>query len=184
MDFKLVLEKLLTAFREQDIRYALMGGLALGAWGVPRGTVDIDFLVRHADMEKISGIMRQLGYECRYSTENVTQYVSPVAIFGEVDFLHAFRTPSLNMLQRAVERPFFNGTVPVSVVQVEDLIGLKVQAMANDASRRETDLSDIEALIAANPGKLDWSLIHEYFSLFEKEELFWTLKKKYGTDKQ
>jgi len=31
MDFRLVLERILTAFREQNIHYALMGGFALGA---------------------------------------------------------------------------------------------------------------------------------------------------------
>lgn len=56
MDFKLVLEKLLSAFNEQNIRYALMGRFALGAWGVPRGTVDIDFLVHREDMEKVDAI--------------------------------------------------------------------------------------------------------------------------------
>jgi hypothetical protein len=30
MDFKLVLEKLLTAFKEHNIRYALMGGFDFG----------------------------------------------------------------------------------------------------------------------------------------------------------
>jgi len=41
MDFKFIIEKLLTVFKEQDIQYALIGGLALGLWGVPRATVDI-----------------------------------------------------------------------------------------------------------------------------------------------
>jgi len=42
MDFRLVLSKLLTAFEKESIRYALMGGFALGAWGVPRTTVDYE----------------------------------------------------------------------------------------------------------------------------------------------
>ncbi len=75
MDFKLVLEKLLTAFKEQDIRYAPMGVMSLGAWGVPRGTVDIDFLVHRDDMDKADSIMKPLGYECRHKTENVSQYL-------------------------------------------------------------------------------------------------------------
>ncbi|MBI5639740.1 MAG: hypothetical protein HZA17_04875 [Nitrospirae bacterium] len=48
-------------------------GMALGAWGVPRGTVAIDFLAQRDDMEKVDTIMRGLGYECRYRTENVSQ---------------------------------------------------------------------------------------------------------------
>ncbi len=45
MNFKLVLEKLLTAFEKHEVRYALIGGFALGAWGAPRGTVDIESLM-------------------------------------------------------------------------------------------------------------------------------------------
>lgn len=41
--------------------------------------------------------MKENGYECKYKTENVSQYISPLKIFGEVDFLHAFREISLKM---------------------------------------------------------------------------------------
>src|SRR3989338_7701214 len=84
MHFKLVLEKLLTDFDRHNIRYALMGGFALGAWGVPRSTVDIDFLVNREDMEKVDAIMRGLGYECRHKTENVSQYLSPLRVLNTV----------------------------------------------------------------------------------------------------
>jgi len=142
MNFKLVLEKLLTAFRNQNIRYALIGGFALGAWGVPRGTVDIDFLVHCGDMEKVDTIMGGLGYECRYRTENVSQYVSLLQVFGEVDFLHAFRTLSLRMLDRAEDRKMFRESLSVKVLKIEDLIGFKVQTIANNESRAGTDMAE------------------------------------------
>ena len=91
MDFKSVLSLLLKKFSEENINYALMGGFALGLWGVGKTTVDIDFLVRREDMNGIDSIMHDVGYECKYSSENVSQYVSPLKVFGEVDFLHAFR---------------------------------------------------------------------------------------------
>ena len=34
------------------------------------------------------------------------------------------------------------------VIRIEDLIGLKVQAIANDEARKPVDLADIRALIA------------------------------------
>lgn len=182
MDFRLVLEKLLNSFEEQKIRYALMGGFALGVWGVPRATVDIDFLVHKNDMEKVDRIMKGLGYECRHKTENVTQYISSLKVFGEVDFIHAFRTPSLDMLERVVEKKVFDESASVKVLQLEDLIGYKVQGMANDESRRALDLSDIESLLRLNTVDMDWSLIKEYFDLFGFNELFKELKEKYGKD--
>lgn len=179
MDFRQVLEKLLKAFEEQDITYALMGGMALGAWGVPRGTVDIDFLVKRDDMDRIDSIMKSLDYECRHRTENVSQYLSPLKIFGEVDFLHAFRTHSLSMLQRAEERKVFDGALSVKVLKIEDLIGFKLQGMVNDETREPQDLADIESLLTVNNKVVDWALIKEYFELFGSTELYKSLKEKY-----
>lgn len=179
MDFKLVLERLLTGFQEKDIRYALLGGMALGAWGVPRGTVDIDFLVHFDDMSKADALMQSLGYECRYRTENVSQYMSPLQVFGEVDFLHAFRTPSLSMIQRAEDRKIFDGTVSVKVLKIEDLIGFKVQAMANNQSRIDRDMVDIESLLALHASTVDWTVIEAYFTLFALGSLCMELRRKY-----
>lgn len=182
MDFKLVFERLLTAFEKYDIKYALIGGFALGLFGGGRTTLDLDFLVDRGDMEKVDTIMQGLGYECKYKTENVSQYVSPLKVFGEIDFLYAFRSPSLSMLQRAEEKKIFNETVPIMVLTVEDLIGLKVQAIANDESRKAIDLPDIESLIAMHKKTVNWLLIEEYFTLFGFKELLTELRIKYGSD--
>lgn len=179
MDFRTVLENLLQRFKKSKVRYALMGGFAMGAWGVPRATVDLDFLVHKDDVEKVHRIMTHLGYDCRYKTENVSQYLSPLNIFGEVDFLHAFREVSLRMLQRAEERDILDG-ITVKVLEPEDLIGFKLQAIANDESRRNIHLADIESLIEKFKDRLDWSLIEDYFKLFAFEGLLRELKGKYG----
>ncbi len=179
MDFKLVLERLLTGFHEKDIRYALLGGMALGAWGAPRGTVDIDFLVHLDDIPKVDALMQGLGYECRYRTENVSQYVSPLQVFGEVDFLHAFRSASLSMIQRAEDRKIFDERISVKVLKIEDLIGFKVQAMANNESRKALDMTDIESLLSLHASTVDWTLIEEYFALFGLNDLCTELRRKY-----
>jgi len=180
MDFKAVLKELLTRFHEQNISYALMGGLALGAWGIPRGTVDIDLLVHREDMPKVDVIMRSLGYELRNRTENVSQYISPLNIFGEVDFIHAFRTHSLSMLKRVEERQVFDGEMSIKVLKIEDIIGFKLQAIVNNEKRRAIDLADIESLMELRGSQIDWSLVKEYFLLFGYNKLFNELKKKYG----
>lgn len=101
MEFKLVIEKLLAEFEKAEVRYALVGGFALGALGIPRATVAVDFLVLRDDVDKVGGIMASMGYKCMYNTENVSQYTSSEQLFGEVDFLHAFRDASLSMIERA-----------------------------------------------------------------------------------
>lgn len=178
MDFKTVLKQLITAFEGQGIRYALMGGFAVGLWGGSRTTVDLDFLVNRDDMGKIDVIMQGLGYECRYRSENVTQYVSPLKIFGEVDFLHAFREASLQMLQRAEEKMVFGGTLTIKTLRPEDLIGLKLQAIKNNPERKASDLADIKVLMQIHKDKTDWSLVEKYFTIFDMLEDLEELKRQ------
>jgi hypothetical protein len=179
MDFKMVLEKVLGEFEIRRIRYALMGGFALSLWGVARATVDMDFLVACDDMDKVHDTMSALGYERVYHSENVSQYTSTIAVFGEIDFIHAFRQASLGMLERAEKKEIFGGRRTIRVLVPEDIIGLKVQAIANNPSRTATDLSDIQSLMELHGEKLDWAQIDEYFNLFEMESLAAELKDKY-----
>ncbi len=172
MDFKLVIEKLLTAFKEHNVHCALMGGFALGLWGVGRTTVDLDFLVNRDDMKTVDMIMKEFGYECRYRSENVSQYISPLKIFGEVDFLHAFRKASLEMIENAEEKKVFNDSLKLKVVRPEDIIGLKLQAIKNNPSRQQKEIEDIESLLAIYKNKMDLSLIEQYVSILEMEDLY------------
>lgn len=137
MDFKFVFEKLLTFFHENNVRYALMGGFALGLHGVARSTVDIDFLVHRDDLAKIQVIMSELGYKCVYESENVSQYVSSLKVFGEVDFIHAFRQISLKMLERVEEKKVFNETISVKVLKPEDIFFM----MPEDEKQERAELS-------------------------------------------
>ena len=179
MDFKIVLGLILEAFQKENIRYGLIGGFALGALGLPRATVDLDFLVHRDDLNKVDAIMKSNGYECAYKSENVSQYISSIKIFGEVDFLHAFRKASQGMLERAKELDIFEGKLKIRVLRPEDIIGLKLQAMANDTKRVARELLDIEALMDYYRMNLDWELIEDYFSIFEQKEKFSELKAKY-----
>lgn len=178
MDFRTVLSKLLTAFGKHNIRYALMGGFAMGLWGGSRSTVDLDFLVNLDDMSKVDEIMTGLGYELRHHSENVSQYVSPLRVMGEVDFLHAFRRASLEMLQRAADKRIFNGSLTVKTLRPEDLIGLKLQAIKNNPKREENDLADIRMLIHIRKGILDWELIKGYCKILGMENIYEKLRRE------
>jgi hypothetical protein len=179
MDFRTVVGLLLDYFQKENVRYALIGGFALGALGVPRATVDIDFLVDREDLPKIDAFMKSNGYECIFKSENVSQYVSSLKIFGEVDFLHAFRKISLGMLERAIEKEILEGKSKIRILRPEDIIGLKLQAAANDEGRRTREYADIEDLIKCHGSNLDWNLIEEYFSIFDEKAKFIELKGRY-----
>lgn len=179
MDFEIVLKKLIAEFEKNDIRYALIGGFAIGLLGIVRATGDLDFLVHKDDSSKLDAIMKSFGYKCYHKTENVAQYISDFKIFGSIDAIYAFRKYSLNMLQRADKISMSDGEYKINVLEPEDIIGLKIQAAANDESRRSREYADMEELIKKFAQKMDWSLLEEYFSSFNMEDKLREFERRY-----
>ena len=181
MDFDKVLTILAKEFSEEKVRYALIGGFAMGALGIVRSTMDLDFLIDVNDLPKADAILKKYDYTCVFKSENVSQYVSRINTMGEIDFLHAFRKPSLSMIDRAKDLAVFDRKLSIRIVSPEDIIGLKLQALVNDATRKNREYADIEAIAGHYREKLDWDLIKDYFVLFGQEEQFGILKETHAT---
>lgn len=177
MDFRTVLRLIEKDFSRENIRWALIGGFALGALGVHRATIDLDFIIHRGDWEKVDKIMKTHTYRCAYKSDEVAQYVCQAKIFGEIDFILAHRNISCKMLERAQEKEIFSRTV--KVLRPEDVIGLKIQALANDETRASREYSDIESLLGLYKKELDWALVEEYFSLFDLGHKYQEYKKRY-----
>lgn len=86
-----------------------------------------------------------------------------------MDFIFARRARAQGMLRRARSRALRGPRLRVPVVDVEALIGLKLQALINAPSRRARDEADIEALFAAQHGSLDVRILRDYYRLFDRE---------------
>lgn len=183
MDFQLVTSTLLRDFEKEEVHYAIIGGFALGLWGASRATIDIDFLLLIDDLPKAETILSQFAYRRVYQSENVVQYVSDLAPYGQVDVLLAFREISRRMLERGVSKEIDNG-LSINTLIPEDLIGLKLQASVNDPSRASKESVDIESLLEAkqrSSQSIGWELLEDYYLLFDKQNEFEQLKEKYGS---
>ena len=181
MEFDLVVSTLLKEFDESRIRYAVIGGFALGLWDVSRATVDMDFLLLVDDLSRAESILGNFAYRQTYKSENVAQYVSDLAPYGQVDVLIAFRKISKRMLERRVQKVI--GDTNIYTLIPEDLIGLKLQASVNDPSRNEQEATDMAKLIKAAEKKsdvIDWELLEEYFGLFDRMDQLNKLRDKNG----
>ena len=180
MDFERVLRDLAGDFTARRVPYALIGGFALGALGIARATMDLDFLVSRDALPQVDDIMRRRGYRLRFRSENVSQFAADSASLGQVDFLHAFRRTSTGMLERAAEVTVFDGSLRVRTLRPDDLVGLKVQALANDPRRERRDVADIELLAERYSGGMDWERIREYFALFGRLDLYEEMRDAHG----
>lgn len=57
------LERIVVAFEDGGIQYALCGGLALAAHGHPRMTMDIDLLIRAEQLPSAIALARNVGFD-------------------------------------------------------------------------------------------------------------------------
>jgi hypothetical protein len=130
-----VSDKILNAMRAASaqltklgIRHALVGGLAVGAYGFVRTTKDVDFLIGDEGFEHHGGGLVSM----------VKGFPSMVSGVG-VDALSAVKDEP--HLERALNEPILDGEIPVAPIEV--LVYLKLK------SPRPKDSLDILELIGA-----------------------------------
>ncbi len=168
MDFKHTFEIIIHSFKKENLKYAVIGGFALESAGVIRATMDIDLLVLADDKTAIKATMFSNGYKQIHESDDVITFIGTNDSLGRVDFLLAHRKYTLAMLERAQKKSVLQGQAEIYVVEPEDLIGLKIQAVANDQQRFNQDMADIQMIIKNKYKTLDFNRIREYFALFNK----------------
>lgn len=183
MNFERVIRRVVTGLEAAGVHYALIGGFAMSLRGLQRSTMDLDFILMLEDLAKADQLLRECGYERVFHSENVSHYVSPDREWGRIDILHAFRGPTLGMLERAEVLPVL-ADLGIKVVHIEDIAGLKVQDLVNNPARAVRDWADIRMMLeAAGEQKqvIDWELLGDYLALFQLESKLPELKGWYGT---
>jgi predicted nucleotidyltransferase len=150
-------DQLLRRLSEADVEFVLIGGLAVNAWGVVRGTKDVDVVIA-PDIENLKRVAAvaaavnghvQTGESLLSSQPSIAGQLAsgePVAIetdLGRLDIVQGLDgVPAYEELQaRATETEVLG--VRVAVCSVEDLKAMK------KAAGRTRDLADLEDLDAA-----------------------------------
>jgi predicted HAD superfamily hydrolase len=167
MDIKYVLELVGRKFIENNIDFAIVGGVALSYYVKPRMTIDLDLMILTSDFELTENILKTIGYKCEYKSEDIATFLSKETQLGRIDFQIAHRAKAIEMLKQAnIIKTEAN--IRLKVLQPEDLIGLKVQAYCNNPDRYYQDMADIKSLISSGVCN-DFDKIRGYFTVFGKE---------------
>ncbi len=150
---------LFRTLNERNVRYLVVGGLAVNLYGVPRVTQDVDVIIA-ADPQNISDLidaLDYLGYVSRLPVDPagmaepdiVRDWVENRNLIA-FNFVH--RSRAYQSVDIVLHHPLdfeaawsrctrlMAGAVPVCVASVDDLITMK------RASGRKQDLCDIELL--------------------------------------
>jgi hypothetical protein len=135
---------ILRILNEAQIRYAIIGGVAMGYHSIPRATQDIDVLVRREDIPRVQRLLQPY-----YRRGSAVVMVFDVA-GTHLDVLPATLRYGRTAIDNAVEVMVHD--VPAKVVSVRDLLLLKLFAIPDrpDPIKAMQDRTDVAALLRDN----------------------------------
>lgn len=152
MQLQELLERLATA----EIRFVLVGGLAVNAWGYVRGTRDVDIVPEPSpeNLARLTALLEELGGKVEVGgrlldSSAITTFLKTgdrmlvTTKLGPVDVLQGLpQVPRFEELDGAATEVEVGGAL-IRVCSLEHLLDMK------RASQRTGDRADIEALEAA-----------------------------------
>ncbi len=156
MSEPLRLRKLLERLAEAEVRFVLVGGLAVNAWGYLRATRDIDVVPEQGadNLANLDGVLKELGGKVEVDdglldSNSISIFLRTgdrtlvVTDLGRVDVLQGLpQIPSFATLDAEAVDVDMDGLI-VRVCSLDHLLAMK------RASERPRDRDDLEALEAA-----------------------------------
>jgi len=159
MRFDEVLRTFGEFFEREGVRWAVIGGMAMQAWGASRFTKDIDFVVRRRDRDRVVTFAESIGFE---SLNIGPGYSNHVRTDGtRIDFMYVNDETADRLFDSAMKRPVV-GDVTAPVAAPEHLAMMKALAMKSSSMRTLIDGEDVRFLLALP--NIDRSAVREYFS--------------------
>jgi hypothetical protein len=130
----------------RGFRSAVIGGVALAAYGHPRMTLDLDMVTESAAQEAVVPFMESRGFITLHRSLGYSNHRHPERLHGRVDFMYV-QSKTSELLFGALRHLPGPGGVMIAVPRPEHLIAMKVQAMADAPERTWQDLVDIGYLL-------------------------------------
>jgi hypothetical protein len=142
-------------------RSAVIGGVALAAYGHPRMTLDLDIVTESVAQEPLVAFMESRGFRTLHRSSGYSNHGHTERRHGRVDFMYVDGRTSELLFSGCRELPGPGGAT-IAVPRPEHLIAMKVQAMKDAPERTWQDLADIGYLLRL-PG-VDRAEVRDYFT--------------------
>ncbi|HEX5715757.1 MAG TPA: hypothetical protein VF179_06335 [Thermoanaerobaculia bacterium] len=160
MNFGMVLGAVSGFLEERGYRHAVIGGIALASYGLPRTTVDLDLVVESSAQDDLIRFLEARGYQTLNRSRGYSNHLHSDPDWGSLDFVYAGGETAEKLFAECQRKPGPGG-LEVPVPKPEHLAALKVLAMKNDPARTFQELADIRFLLTI-PG-VDRHEIRDYF---------------------
>lgn len=130
---------------EGRFRVAVIGGVALAAYGHPRMTLDLDVVTDAAAQETLVAFLESQGFVTLHRSSGYSNHRHPDRNRGRVDVMYVRDKTAEKLFASAKELPGPGGR-SILVPKPEHLIAMKVQAIKDAPERTWQDLVDIAYL--------------------------------------
>ncbi len=159
---------LLRDFSEKEgVPIALIGALALKAYGLARTTADIDLLTGTDFQGKIIAFLESLGFETVHVSSGFSNHLHPLG--GRIDWVYV-RGHTFEQIFAEIRYLKILPDLTFPVVKTEHLVALKLFALKNDPSRKFKELGDLKFLLEL-PG-INLEEVQGYFKRYGQEGLW------------
>ena len=174
VNFGAVLRTISGFLEEQRIRFAVVGGVALASYGLPRTTVDLDIVVEAGAQERVILFLESLGYRTVHRSSGYSNHTHPETAWGDFDcvYIAGDTAEKLFAACRMLPGP---GGLQMPVPRPEHLAAMKVLAMKNDPARTFQEMNDLRFLVSLP--EVDRAKIRAYFEQHGLEERYEDLER-------
>ncbi|MFC1643512.1 nucleotidyltransferase [Chlamydiota bacterium] len=175
-NYKNIFDLVYDEFEKANIAYVLVGGFSLGAYGVMRQTMDVDFIINEKDLSCAKKILEKTGYK-EYMTHDIfSRFTHDNVEMMDVDLLLIEEITLNKILEKCKNILISNKEIPVPCLN--HLIALKLHAIKNNEKDRiMKDLPDIVSLIRENKIDVKTEEFKELSCKFGNREIYEKLLK-------
>jgi hypothetical protein len=169
VDFGAVLRRVTAFLAGRQYRFALIGGVALAAYGLARTTLDLDLLVESGAQIDLIAFLESLGFATLHRSTGYSNHLHPEPSWGRLDCVYIGGSTSERIFT-ACRVAMAPGGLELPLPKPEHLAALKVVAMKNDPGRTFQEMADIRFLLQLP--QVDRQEVRGYFARHGLEERF------------
>ena len=146
MDFARTFRDIETELASRNIPLAVVGGIALAAYGHPRSTLDLDLVTDGDEQRQVLDVLTGLGFQTLHQSTGYSNHLHPDPARGRVDVLYV-RDATRDAIVAGLRSLPGPGGMPIPVPRPEHLIAMKIHAIRHDPARVWQDMADIAYLV-------------------------------------
>lgn len=167
---KVQLKALAEFLSEQEIKYIVLGGIAVSVYGEPRLTADIDVNIL-LDKKRVGDFLAKAkAYGFYPNSHNLDNFIEKAGVIpmlfkkrdvvGKINFIIAENALECAAIERGKVKEI--DSIKLRLISPEDLVIHKITSL------RSRDLEDVNSIIIRQKSKLDIGYIRNWLNKIDK----------------